>query len=205
MRPMLPRTALLLLSLLSLNLSGCATIFHGTSTDISINSEPARAKFRIVSTGGGVTSTKGVEYASGVTPANVSLSQKSEYIVYVKAEGYEEAKIPVQQTLNGWLICSGLCGLIPAGIDVLTGGMWNLKPDEISVSLVPVSNAVPAAPGAPAAPTAPGAPAAPAAPALAPQPTAEGGPDHTLFVVLRARGEDGQVRYTAIPLLPEIT
>lgn len=171
-------------------LPGCATIIHGTSSEIAIQSEPTSAKFRVISTGGGISSTKGVEYASGVTPAKVMLSQKSEYVVLLKADGYEEAKIPIQQTLNGWLICSGLCGLIPAGIDVLTGGMWNLEPEQISVSLVPMRGGPPA----------PGAPVPPAAPV-----SATGEPGTMLYAVLRARGSDGQVHYTAIPLIPEIT
>jgi hypothetical protein len=175
-----------LLCLLVAGLSGCATLFHGTSTEISIASEPTSAKFRVVSTGGGVTSTKGVEYASGATPSKVTLSQKSEYVVHVKADGYEEATIPIKQTLNGWLICSGLCGLVPAGIDVLTGGMWNLEPQQISITLVPLKGAPPAAKEA------------------QPQ-TVQHGEGTTLHVVLRARGEDGQMRYTAVPLLPEIT
>lgn len=189
-----PHASFLLAALFLPILPGCATIFHGTSSEIAIQSEPGNAKFRVVSTGGGVTSTKGVEYASGLTPAKVTLSQKSEYVVYIKAPGYEEAKIPVQQTLNGWFICSGLCGLVPGGIDALTGGMWNLEPEQISVSLVPLQGAAPMPDfGAPA-------PAAPAAPTSV---FREQGT--TLYAVLRARGADGQIRYTAIPLLPEVT
>ncbi|MCU0656615.1 MAG: hypothetical protein MUF64_15600 [Polyangiaceae bacterium] len=190
-----PRTTLLLLSLSALLSSGCATIFNGTSTEVSIASEPTNAKFRVVSTGGGITSTKGVEYASGATPARITLSNKSEYVVYVKADGYEEAKVPVQQTLNGWLICSGLCGLVPAGIDVLTGGMWDLAPEQLSITLVPLRGAAP-----PAAP----APVAPASPDPAAGASLDG-PGSSLYVILRARGEDGQLRYTAIPLVPEIS
>jgi hypothetical protein len=121
---------------LGLSTAGCATVFNGTTTDIKIVSEPAQASFTITSAGGnGVTSTKGVEEVTGTTPAKVNLSNRSEYQLTVKLEGYEEAKVRIRQSVNNWLICSALCGLVPAGVDVLTGGMWNLEPGEIAVTL----------------------------------------------------------------------
>lgn len=197
---------LLFLASLTLALStttGCATMFNGTHHDLEVTSTPVPATFRVVTAGGGLTSSVGIDVATGRTPAKIEINKKSDYIVHVKAEGFEEAKVPLQRTFNGWTVCSLLCGLLPAGIDLLTGGMWDLEPGRVLVTLRPVATP-PAAPGTtPAAPPVqPGAlPPPPPPPPGTPGMTQGSEPRMYLFVF--RKDDDGQLRYLAVPLVPE--
>jgi hypothetical protein len=177
-----------------LSTSGCATLFNGTKTEVKIDSRPQAASFTIVSNGGGLGSTKDVEVATGTTPAVVNLKNKSEYILTVKLDGYQDAKVPLEQDWSRWVICSGLCGLIPLGIDVLTGGFWKIQPEDVMVMLRPAS-AMP-----------PGVPGAPRAPGAAPAPGASGEPsdDGRLYLIVVRKDKDGELRQLVVPMIPDI-
>lgn len=114
-------------------LMGCATIFKGSSQDIGINSNPQKATVK-------VKSMAGVEVFSGTTPATVKLPKKKEYIVTIDMQGYKTSTVQITQTMEGWfwgnLICGGVLGMV---IDYATGAMWNLEPEQVSVSLVTAS------------------------------------------------------------------
>ena len=109
--------------------SGCATIFKGSSQKIVINSTPAEANISIKNNGG-------VEVFTGKTPSTVKLSKKHEYVVTIQLKGYKESVIQVTQTLEGWflgnILCGGVVGII---IDAVDGAMWDLEPENIQVSL----------------------------------------------------------------------
>ncbi len=167
---------------------------------MEINSTPQQAQFRIVTAGGGITGSVGVETANGVTPARVNVPQKTDYIVHMKLAGYEEAKVPITRSMNGWFVCSLLCGILPGGIDLLTGGMWDLEPEKIVVTLQPVASA-PAAPPAGAPPGALPPPVKPVGPPT--QVRADDAPGTRLYVLVFRKDEDGQLRYLAVPLVPE--
>lgn len=181
-------------------LGGCATIFNGTSDSVHIESSPSAARYSIRSAGGGVTATKDITVASGTTPATVSLSKKSTYVLSVKLEGYQESQVTINQDFNGWIILSALCGIIPAGIDVLTGGMWDLTPSQVHVEL---RRLAPVAPPA----TTPAAP--PGTPPTSDTPTTvrfDGEPvpgRSDLYLFVYRKGPDGETRYVAQPLVPE--
>ncbi|HEU4535975.1 MAG TPA: hypothetical protein VFS00_17745, partial [Polyangiaceae bacterium] len=117
------------------------------------------------------------------------------YVLTVKLEGYQESKITINQDFNGWIILSALCGIVPAGIDVLTGGMWDLTPEQIHVELRRLGPA-PAAPAAPAAPS-----EAPSSVRLDGEPAPAGASNLYLFVY--RKGPDGETRYVSQPLVPE--
>ncbi|HEU4407596.1 MAG TPA: hypothetical protein VFS43_20185 [Polyangiaceae bacterium] len=180
-------------------LGGCATLFNGTSDSVHIESSPSAARYAITSAGGGITATKDVTVASGTTPATVNLSKKSAYVLTVKLEGYQESKVPIDQDFNGWIILSALCGILPAGIDVLTGGMWDLTPEQIHVELRRLGPAP--APGAPPAPAAPATGEPPSSVRLDGEPAPAGASNLYLFVY--RRGPDGETRYLSQPLVPE--
>ena len=114
-------------------LVGCATIFKGSSQEVGINSNPAKATVK-------VKSLAGVEVFSGTTPVTVKLPKKKEYIVTIGLEGYKESTVQLTQTMEGWfwgnLICGGVLGMV---IDFVSGAMWNLEPEQVSVSLVTAS------------------------------------------------------------------
>ncbi len=112
----------------------CATIFKGSTQNVSINSTPDKAS--VV-----VKTMAGSEVFSGLTPVTAPLSKKHEYLVTIKLEGYKDATIQISQSLQGWfwgnLICGGIIGMI---IDFTSGAMWDLQPENISISLVTAYN-----------------------------------------------------------------
>ncbi len=114
-------------------LIGCATIFKGSTQDVGLNSNPQKATVKVKSMGG-------VEIFSGTTPTAVKLPKKSEYIVTIDMQGYKSSTVQITQTLEGWfwgnLLCGGLVGMV---IDYASGAMWDLQPEQISVSLVTAS------------------------------------------------------------------
>jgi hypothetical protein len=178
-------------------LGGCATLFNGTSDTLHVESSPSGARYSIMSAGGGITATKGITVASGTTPATFNLSKKSTYVLNVKLEGYQEASVTINQDFNGWIILSALCGLIPAGIDVLTGGMWDLSPSQIHVELRRLAPALP--PGTP--PASPPTSEPPSSVRFDAEPAPASASNLYLFVF--RKGPDGETRYLAQPLIPE--
>lgn len=119
--------------------SGCASILHGGSRSVTINSDPAGAKVRIV------RADNGWGVHNGVTPLTVSLPPRRGYFkgqsynVKIEMEGYQTVEVAIRPTLSGWylgnVIFGGLIGMIV--VDPLTGSMWNLSPDRIERTLSP--------------------------------------------------------------------
>lgn len=125
-------------AVISLFLSGCATIVSKSNYPINIESEPRGA--RVI-----VTDKHGAEVVTARTPAVVKLKAgagyfaKASYSVKIVKEGYQEVIVPVEFKLNGWyfgnLLFGGFLGLLV--IDPLTGAMWRPKSDYHSVDLTP--------------------------------------------------------------------
>jgi len=126
-------TVALVIGVLVLSISGCATIIKGTSQDISIQSNPSNAKVVVKTTGG-------IEVFSGVTPASAKLAKKKEYIVTVTLDGYKEGTVMLSQSFEAWtignILCVGIIGLI---VDAVDGAMWKLEPDQIMVTMATAS------------------------------------------------------------------
>jgi len=155
---------LIVLSLVSaLLIASCASIFTGTSANVSISSTPTKADVVI-------ETRAGLKVMTGETPMTTKLSRKNEYTVTIKLDGYKEQKISIDHTFNGWylgnLICGGIIGLI---IDAVDGAIWKLNPTEIKVTLV----------------------------------TAALNGKTTIYAVLGAIDDQGQLRTLAVPLLRE--
>ena len=126
----------LLVVLVPLLFSGCATIFGKSAYPVSIRTTPAGATVSI-------TDKKSKEVFKGTTPATVTLKSgagffsKAEYQVKLSAPGFGEQIIPVNYKLNGWyfgnLLIGGLLGMLI--IDPATGAMWKLDTAPIDVTL----------------------------------------------------------------------
>jgi len=117
---------------------GCATIIGDKTQLMPINSAPDSATILI-------TDEKGTQVFRGQTPTSVTL-QKSDgsywggkdYTVRISKEGYDAQTIAVTSSPNGWYIAGNLLfgGLIGWFIvDPLNGGMYNLRPGQITASL----------------------------------------------------------------------
>jgi len=138
---------IVLLACFLISLNGCATIIKGGTGNVTIKSEPADAAIKIVDL------RSGQMIYDAKTPQTVSLKRgagffmKSQYKVTIEKNGYETKEINFSGNLNAWYLLGNL--VLPGGlfgylfIDPLTGAMWDLYPDDISVVLYPVGYAGP--------------------------------------------------------------
>jgi hypothetical protein len=107
-------------------LSGCATIMHGDSQYIEINSEPQAA-------------TAYVDGNYFTTPATVLLKRGHhihKYQIRVQKEGYKPAYATVELRLSKWLWGDIIWLVVPGVlVDAITGAAFNLYPSQITVRL----------------------------------------------------------------------
>ena len=111
---------------------GCATVLSGTTDPLIVNSNPANAKVEIKRMGGLIV-------AQGTTPMTTKLKKGKEYTVSISLEGYETEMASV---LKGDIETTAICNLtsLPGwGIDYLTGALFQLEPNHISVELKQVT------------------------------------------------------------------
>src|SRR5262245_20944244 len=109
----------------------CASIIHGTTQTIPINSEPPGAKAELRCLEGSVDT-------GSTTPTSVTLKRsKVSCTIVVSKEGYQPATYQLQRNLSGWylgnLILGGLVGLI---VDAADGAMFTQSPSRISAILL---------------------------------------------------------------------
>jgi len=114
----------LLLAVLGLSTSGCATIVKGTTQDIPISSDPAGARITIDGR------------PSGTTPTKVTMDRKHSHMVTLEAENYEVENIAVTNSMGGAVAGNIIAGgLVGWGVDAVSGAQYNLHPDTVTVRL----------------------------------------------------------------------
>lgn len=110
---------------LMLILTGCATIIHGSTQSISINSKPSYANVWI--------DNKFV----GNTPICVDLKRKRNHCIRLELEGYQPYEISCKKKLSGWvfgnLVFGGLPGLC---IDIVSGAVYCLTPEQVNACML---------------------------------------------------------------------
>lgn len=108
----------------SLSLTGCGAIINSTTQSVRIDSNPGGAKVMV----------DGQEY--GATPLAVSLARKKVHVVRIELNGYEPMEYTLNKKISGWvwgsLLLGGLIGVI---IDVASGGVYVLTPEQLSAEL----------------------------------------------------------------------
>ncbi len=108
--------------------TNCATIIHNTTQKIDIRSDPVDAEIW-------VDGAKLVE----TTPTRLTLERKNEYFVKIVKNGYEQTEIKIEKKTSAWIIGNILFGgLIGCGIDLLSGGAYDLSPESIDVNLTQI-------------------------------------------------------------------
>jgi hypothetical protein len=96
----------------------------GSSTDISLQSDPSEAQIEI----------NGQD--RGETPTTLSLDSDRSYTVELSLEGYEDESIQLRKSTSGWVAGNLLFGGIPGlVIDAATGGLYVLSPKNVSADL----------------------------------------------------------------------
>lgn len=72
----------------------------------------------------------------GATPAVVKLSRKDHHIVKIDLAGYQPFEATVTRKVSGWvwgnIVFGGLIGL---AVDAMTGGLYNLTPEQVAGQL----------------------------------------------------------------------
>ncbi|MFA6318396.1 MAG: hypothetical protein WC943_13385 [Elusimicrobiota bacterium] len=111
--------------------SGCATIMHGTSQEVRVDSSPRGAECRSGN-------------SSVVTPGFLKLDRGAEHHVVCKLEGYRSSGLSVTPTHSGWIFLN-LLPIIGTIVDFVDGAAYNLHPEQAMVYLSPGSDPAEAA------------------------------------------------------------
>jgi len=114
--------------------TGCATITRGTTEVLIIETTPVGAD---------------VELSNGMrcrTPCSLEMKRKNAVVVDISKEGYESVRVNVLSQIAG-AGAAGMAGnvilggVIGAGVDAATGATKQLKPNPVTITLVPKATA----------------------------------------------------------------
>jgi hypothetical protein len=124
---------LIVLCIIALLFTSCATIFSGTSQPVSFESVPPGAEV--------VTIMKnGEQQTIGTTPCTVTISKKTKKVNFKKENFYDETyTMSGNLKLNGWYFvdlvgCFTLVGIPSTVVDMTNNSYFNL-PKQIKVDL----------------------------------------------------------------------
>lgn len=110
--------------IVTLSLTGCATIISGSKQEMQFNSTPNNATVFI----------DGKEM--GKTPFTTKLTRKDTHTVQIKLEGYKPYSVELKKQFNEWyignILFGGIIGLV---IDPITGALYRLTPKDINAEL----------------------------------------------------------------------
>jgi len=97
---------------------------NGTQQTVGISSDPGCAHVKVDN-----------QYV-GKTPIRVKMSRNRDHIVRIELDGYEPYEIMCNREMSGWvfgnLVLGGPMGL---AIDVISGGVYRLTPEQVRVDL----------------------------------------------------------------------
>ena len=114
---------LIFLFILIISFENCATIFTGSKTTLTINTDPEGAKIQI----------NGVN--EGLTPVTVTMKKKIKTnTISLTKEGYESKNIILERKIN-LISFLNLINVLGWGIDILTGAINNFEPKNYKIKL----------------------------------------------------------------------
>ena len=116
---------LIIITVISLFLSQCATVINGRTQQVSICSYPSDAEVQIDGD------------FEGYTPLIAELKRKNKHTVRIDMDGYEPYELILTKKVSGWVALNILFGgvLIGLAIDASTGSMYRLAPEDIQAEL----------------------------------------------------------------------
>jgi hypothetical protein len=104
-------------------LSGCATLFKGSSEELQANSNPNSEVYVNGS-------------YRGDTPVRLNLKSDEEYDIRFEREGYETKTVHVSNSVGaGWVVLDVLGGLVPVIVDAATGAWHTLDQESVNATL----------------------------------------------------------------------
>lgn len=102
----------------------CGSIIHGTSQDVNVRSNPDEAEVWV----------DGARI--GKTPTRLTLKRKEAHFIKFVKDGYKDTEVKISNEVSGWLFGNIIFGgLIGCGVDLISGGAYNLKPDTLDINL----------------------------------------------------------------------
>ncbi len=115
---------LLLLAVVAMSLSGCASIVCGTKQSVNFTSTPTNATI----------------YDNGVlignTPLAAKLERKNNHLISIKLDGYQPFEVEIKKEFNAWylgnILFGGIIGLV---VDPITGAIYKLSPEQIGAQM----------------------------------------------------------------------
>jgi hypothetical protein len=117
-----------LVGLVWLSASGCATVVNGTTQKVGVSSNPPGAHVLIDN------------QIQVYTPASVDLSRSQSHTFYFRKEGYQDDSFVLTSGTSGWVFGNIIAGgLIGGMVDFATGAARKLSQDQIHVTLAPLA------------------------------------------------------------------
>jgi hypothetical protein len=117
-------------------LAGCATIVHGTSEQVQIDSTPDGADVVIDDAEQSVT-----------TPVTVKLARRRSHTLVFHKAGYHDATEHLTSSPSGWILGNVIAGgVVGIAIDASDGAARKLSSDRVAVTLAPLPPAANDAP-----------------------------------------------------------
>ena len=118
-----------LLTIVSLSLTGCASITRGTKDNFAVTSTPSGAQVKL---------SNGFQCSS--TPCYFEIKRRSKFTVEVSKAGCQTVTVPVENELATEGVVAGagnviLGGVIGLGVDAVTGANFDLEPNPVNVNL----------------------------------------------------------------------
>lgn len=102
-------------------LGGCATLIHGSSERVRVESEPDGAQVEVDGR------------PMGTTPTTLDLRRDQDHVVRVYHPEYAPHEVTLSQNRSLWTITNLLNLVVPGMlVDLSTGAFYTLEPDLIS-------------------------------------------------------------------------
>ncbi len=122
MRKLIPSVQLFSLALLG---TSCATIVNGSLQSIEISSNPTGAEIWVD------------HQLVGKSPTIVEMKRKDNHFVQIRLEGYQPYELTIKRDVSGWVAGNlAFGGFIGLAVDAITGGIYTLKPDQVSAEMI---------------------------------------------------------------------
>jgi hypothetical protein len=120
--------SLISILVISVFITGCATIIHGRQQRVRIDSQPRKAAVTIN------------DLSFGKTPVITNLERRvKKYEIVIELEGYKPYVTALERKFSAWvlgnIVWAGVGLPIGVAVDIVTGGMWKLEPGNIKAEL----------------------------------------------------------------------